>query len=497
MTRDRALRNILLSVFSCLTIGVKDNKIDKKISLYKKCRYNSTSLNNFRELFRIAFIYDSPEVIISNRDCEKDISPFDRRSALDRALLYLGMRGVTTDGFNKLDQQVQCEYVYSIFSKHILPAIFSNNAGMSPEEAGDVDITEHMIYAISEASSEYVRIFGRNIENIISMNNKIEDNMLDKSKPNYPIEVYYSNHKYFKIVNQFYKLSVYFIIQEDIKEDGMFGGSSDIKEDDFFNSFLKNVDNSSVTKLAFLHAFYFDKYYEFYNMKEWEYTSNIDDSQMMSNKHSGLLRKKYFYYESLREEACKHVEEQLMHSLKPYYERLCDDLEMLLNNLISLNITSKEKANISSFDLPDEIRLKTLLTEKAEKLIFDFDIVEHFLMKYRKDDYVNALFIMLQNLVCDITDFFNDIGAELSEMLSVILSKERFKKHISVMKRRLNSKELKCQKELEVRLYKERKYEYKKPESVRDILFSKQPFVYNGLYNALAEYVKQLNRHNN
>lgn len=74
------------------------------------------------------------------------------------------------------------------------------------------------------------------------------------------------------------------------------------------------------------------------------------------------------------------------------------------------------------------------MTEKAESTIFDFEVVDYFLRKHRKDDYVNALFIMLQNLLCDVTDFFNDTGAELSAMLSTMLSKERFKKHISVMK---------------------------------------------------------------
>ena len=265
-----------------------------------------------------------------------------------------------------------------------------------------------------------------------------------------------------------------------------------IREDKFLNSFIINIDDSSVTKLAFRPVFYFDKSNEFHNLNEWEYISNIDESKMMSNKHSGLFRNIDSYYDSLRAEAEKNVEEHLRNALKPFYEQLCDDLEMMLKNLISLNISSNKKANISSYELPDEITLQGLLTEKAEKLIFDFEIVDHFLMKYRKDDYVNALFIMLQNLVCDVTDFLNDKGADLSETLSAILSKERFKKHISVMKRRLNSKELKRQIELEARLYKERKCEYKKPESMRDILFSKRPFVYSGLYNVIAEYVKQL-----
>lgn len=104
MTRERALRNLLMSVFSCLTIGVNDKKIHKKISLYKKCQYNGTSLNHFRELFRIAFLENSPEVITENSDSEEDIVPFDRESALKRALRYLNMRGVNTYGLDSLDQ---------------------------------------------------------------------------------------------------------------------------------------------------------------------------------------------------------------------------------------------------------------------------------------------------------------------------------------------------------------------------------------------------------
>lgn len=492
MTRDSALRNILMSVFSCLTIGVKDNNINKKTSLYKKCSYNSTSLNNFRELFRVAFIDDSPKVIIGNSDPEKDILPFDRKSALKRALHYLNMRGINTDGLDELDQQVQCEYVYTIFSKYILPAIMSNNNGLSPKEAGNVDITEIMKYAISQTFPELGRIAGKHFEILCKKLNPIEDTTLDKSKPTYPIIVDSSNNKCFEIVNQFYNLSVYFIIKKDKETDMLLYNPSAIREDKFLNSFIINIDDSSVTKLAFRPVFYFDKSNEFYNLNEWEYISNIDESKMMSNKHSGLFRNIDSYYDSLRAEAEKNVEEHLRNALKPFYEQLCDDLEMMLKNLISLNISSNKKANISSYELPDEITLQGLLTEKAEKLIFDFEIVDHFLMKYRKDDYVNALFIMLQNLVCDVTDFLNDKGADLSKTLSVILSKERFKKHISVMKRRLNSKELKRQIELEARLYKERKCEYKKPESMRDILFSKRPFVYSGLYNVIAEYVKQL-----
>ena len=482
-----------MTVFSCLTIGVKDNMIYKNISLYKKCRYNSTSLNNFRELFRVAFIDDSPKVIIGNSAPEKDLISFDRKSALNRALRYLNMRGINTCGIDELDQQVQCEYVYGIFSKYILPAIMSNNNGLSIEEAENEDITELMMYAISQTFREHGRIASINFEILYNKQNTIEDTMLDKSKPTYPIEVDSSNNKCYEIVKNFYNLSVYFVIKENKETDMIFDISSDIDKNKFLDSLLINIDDSFAVKLAFRPIFYFDKSNEFYNLNKWEYISNIDESKMMSDKHGGLWEKIGSYYDSLGKEACKHIEEQLRDALTPYYEHLCDELELMLENLISLNISSNEKANISNYELPDEKTLIAILTEKAEKLIFDFEIVNHFLMKYRKDDYVNALFIMLQNIVCDITDFLNDKGANLSETLSVILSKERFKEHIQIMKRRLNSNNLKYQKELEVRLYNERKCEYKKPESVRDILFSKRPFVYSGLHNAIAKYIDQLN----
>ena len=404
------------------------------------------------------------------------------------------MRGVNTYGLDSLDQQVQCEYVYTIFSGYILPNIMSNNDGKSKEEAGDVDITEHMIYAISRTFPEYGRIIARHPEIVCEKHNIVEAVTLDKLKPTHSIDVDYWNDKRFAVINKFYNLSVYFIIKEDREKDRLFNDLSVFKKDSICNSFFKNIDGSSLTELAFHPVLYFDNSNELYNLKKWEYITNINESVMMSSdKHSSLLGKINDYNDTLNAEAYSKIEEKLSEALKPFFERLCGDIEMMLKKLISLNISTNEKSNITKGILPDERKIKKLLTEKAESTIFDFEVVDYFLRKHRKDDYVNALFIMLQNLLCDVTDFFNDTGAELSAMLSTMLSKERFKKHISVMKRRLNSNDLKHQKELEARLYKERKDEYKKPESVRDMLFTKHPYVYNGLYNAIAEYINQLN----
>lgn len=79
---------------------------------------------------------------------------------------------------------------------------------------------------------------------------------------------------------------------------------------------------------------------------------------MSSDKHSSLLGKINDYNDTLNAEAYSKIEEKLSEALKPFFERLCGDIEMMLKKLISLNISTNEKSNITKGILPDERKIK-------------------------------------------------------------------------------------------------------------------------------------------
>ncbi len=490
MTRESALRNILNTVFSCLTIGAKDGRINKKISFYKKCTYNANALENFRELFKIAFIVPDPVVITGNSDLQKDEVSFDRRTAIKNALYYLDIRGVPSRNIDDIEECEQCRFIYSVFSRYILPTIMSAD---SKEQAETEDITDMMLYALSQTFPEWGKIATIHSELICEKYNRVEAFSYNKSEKGYEMDLDYWNDIRFHVFERFYNLSVYYIIEWS-EDDKPFSALPTFDKNSFQGKLFAKLNSSENTYLGFSRINYYPYSNELNRLKKWRYVANIDERSMMnSGKHCDLFGKINDYYVSLKVEAEQVISERIDECLQPHFERLCDCIEETVKEVCLLNLSKEQKKNIKTIPLPDYDKLRELLVEKAEGMILDFEVADYFLNVYRKADYTKALFIMLQNLTIDLSEYLNEMGTSLSGILKTVLPKERYEKHVSTMKRRLNSKELEVQKQLETRLYKERSEEYKKqPESVKDFFYTKRPFVYSNLYNALDNYVSKL-----
>ena len=491
MTRNDALRNLLSAIFGGITIGISDGKIDRKVSFYQKYNYNHTALNEFNKLFWIAFVQENPLEIKTNKDIDKDVVIFDRESALKNAIKYLERRGVNTSYLKNAEQKEKERAIYEIFSGYILPAIMSNNDNIKRKEAENVDITESMISAFSQTFAVTSKMVLFNPYAICEKTSEETDSSFDNNKSSYTTIVDFSSDSRLNILNRLFSLNVSYLMSEELESSCLYRVETLATErESLLNHLVKNEFKN--TKICWHQIAYFDNTDDLFELKKWTFKANLDNSLLFnSNKCTGLNSIINSYDCNLKKKALEQIEPKLEEKLKPHYETACDYFEKLLDLIIASDIS---KIDFNNFANLSGKGIEELLKEKAEKLIIDFEVVYYYIKKYHKEDSGIALYVMLQNLVVDVTEMIKETGAGFAAGFKNALSPDRYKKHMTVINKRKGSQKLDRLIKLETNLYKDNKEDYKNPESFYDYFHYKRKFVFNGLKNALNEYYNELKK---
>ena len=140
MTRKEFLRSMLKSIFTVITLSLDGDKINKGTnnSLYHNCNYTVGSYKDFKRLFEVAFISDSPKWL--------DDTVFNQQDVIDRANKYLYKHNIYIPDY--LNEKEQRMLIYTIFTRYLLKVIIIDYDNKKKEASSEDDITDDFFTAI-------------------------------------------------------------------------------------------------------------------------------------------------------------------------------------------------------------------------------------------------------------------------------------------------------------------------------------------------------------
>lgn len=491
MTRKEALRNLLITIFGGVTVGISDDKIDKAKSIYLNDNYNDTGLRKLRKLFHIAFVQNNP---IEIKDKSEKV--FDRVTAKTKTVKYLKNRGLTLPS-NVSDEDI-CKIIYEIMSNYILPAIMTNDTNDEKKQAEKVDVTESFLRAINDAHTVKNKSFTKETSSLCEIFKSITSNCNCSSDSKYyPVNIYMDKTVSFMMPYKLFTFSVPFLTTNKMQDLYMYNERlGNCSNNVFYTELIQDhTHNGEQILLQTYPISYFDNMDDLYNLHCWEFKTpiNHDENFKKCISHNIIDIFSQFQIEC-QNQGQKKVNEQFQEEIKPHYEIACDYIEELLKNIIELNHRKDSKIDFDNYKLPEGDDLEDFLKTKAEKLIFDFEILYYFIRSFHGENSISALYSTLQNIVMSVTDFLNEFSDDLSEQFKIFLTHERYKKHIDIIYKKKDSKDLEFLMNMESKSFQEHPEQYKVPENIVDYFLYKKKFVFTSLRNALEKYHNALKK---
>lgn len=486
MTRDQALRNLLKSIFGNITISESNGEIVKGVSLYANCNYSIKSYNNFRRLFKLAFIAHNPMY--------SDSSPFDSEKAIINAKKYLSTRGITIP--NHWSDEKQREKIFDILDS-FLNTIIIGKQGDSSSDAKNKDITALIIRLIKDTQEKLLPMQVLSYHDKLGENNPFYNEIIDSHykyhECNYSIKFECSNVSSYQMLRILRNLQILIPSSHE----------SDFQQEVITNENLPleilsgrfNSNGNTENKFQSYPVHFFDDENELSTITKWRFLTYVNEKEVITNSKSvSLSNVLYRFTEETTLRAGQEIEEKFMEKLKPFWEVNRHYLENLITSIMSL----QKCKNFFDDDMSiqNQKELEEFLHNVCEKIFWDFENPYLLIEQAYQEDKLKGLYIPIQNLVIELTEILNNRGSDFANQFKDMLSTDSFRNHKNYIKKIINSNAFYTLKNIEIKFTATHEKQFKKPESVMDYFFFLRKNTFYNFQSSLYKYLSDLEKIN-
>lgn len=491
MTRKEFLKSMLKSIFNVITLSLDGDKISKGAnnSFYHNCNYTVGSYNDFKRLFEIAFISDSPKCL--------DDTDFNRQYTIERANKYLYEHNIFIPDY--LTDEEQRILIYDIFARYLLKVIIIDYDNKNKKASADDNMTDDFLSTIKWIQYELgLRYNKRSVElSIINYEGytQITDNAFEteSDKCNLSIECDMRYMKEYQILE--YLRNIQIVIPSNSDRTNK---NPSVKQPQEIPSLILsgyfNNKEDTLKKSHYYPANIFQDRNELFSKTHYIFKTYTAEADIIKNaKKCSIGRKIAVYSNDLITKIEMQIKPVINAELKPFYENNKTYLDRMISGIVSFN--KKNKRMLEEYKKTgDDNVVKEILFDRCNQLFWNFKLPYLAIEQAYHDDVSRGMYIVLQNYILDLTEILNSHGQEIAVQFKNSLSDKNFKEHTKKILQYSDPVRNSFDSAIEFEtVFAEKHKEYaKEPESIEEFFHCIRAGTYSSFRSALYEYYLKL-----